>query len=134
MCGLICGIAYVGADSSAQRCYKQLERPIQSIELNYNNFGGRHLFFQRARGKAFEVEASPIYERSLRQRDHMDRSYRSPPSDTWNHARYYNQRSPRQGRSGSPAYARINRGHSKEWRTPEGRKRVGSPIYGEMSP
>lgn len=85
-----------------------------------------------ARGKAKEVEASPTYERYLRAREYMDSRYRSPPRDTWNPVRYYTNRSPRHGRSGSPAYTRIPREDSTARHTPEGRKRLGSPNYGRI--
>lgn len=79
------------------------------------------------------MEAPPTHERYLRQREYMDRCYRSPPRDTWNHVPFYTNRSPHHGRSGSPAYTRISREHSTAWHTPESRKRVGSPSYGEIS-
>ena len=46
---------------------------------------------------------------------------------------YYTNRSPHHGRSGSPAYTRISREQQTARHTPESRKRVGSPSYGEIS-
>ena len=86
---------------------------------------------QRARGKVREVEASPEHERYARQRNYIDRSYRSPTHANWNQARYYTSSSPQHGRSGSPAYTRLNRGQHRAWHTPDGQTRVQSPNYGE---
>ena len=46
--------------------------------------------------------------------------------------RYYIARSPQRGRSGSPAYTRINLSQQRAWHTPDGHKRIMSPNYGEM--
>ena len=78
------------------------------------------------------MEVSPTYERYLRQREYMDKSYGSPPADFQNQLRYYSNRSPRHARSGSPAYTRMNPSHKMAWHTPEGRKCGGSPNYGEI--
>ena len=103
------------------------------VSIDYNNLFGWHLFLQMARGKTRVVEASPTYERYLRQRDNMERSYHSPPYENWKQMRYYTARSPQRGRSGSPTYARINLSQQRPWHTADGHKRILSPNYGEMA-
>jgi hypothetical protein len=102
------------------------------VGVDYNRLFGWHLFFQRARGKTRVVEASPSNELYIRQRDYMERSYRSPPHENWKQTQYYTARSPQRGRSGSPAYTRIKSSQQRAWQTPAGHKRFPSPNYGEF--